>query len=159
MGRRSKEKGARFERKICRVLSLWWSGGKTDRVFWRSPTFKQPSGAVHQCGDVIQIDANYPPCPCVFELKHHKNFRVEDFLTGKKGEIVSWWEQTLRECPEGRIPVLIAHRDRGPTIVVTTFDCGGFRWGNVCISTLERFLEVSPAELTSGVHGSRSESS
>ena len=29
-------KGASFERQICKTLSLWWTGGKRDDVFWRS---------------------------------------------------------------------------------------------------------------------------
>ncbi len=29
-------KGGQFERDICRSLSLWWSGGKHDDLFWRT---------------------------------------------------------------------------------------------------------------------------
>lgn len=29
-------KGADFERTICKELSLWWTGGKRDDIFWRS---------------------------------------------------------------------------------------------------------------------------
>jgi hypothetical protein len=29
-------KGSQFERDICRQLSLWWSEGKRDDVFWRT---------------------------------------------------------------------------------------------------------------------------
>lgn len=30
-------KGAEFERTICRQLSLWWTEGKRDDIFWRTP--------------------------------------------------------------------------------------------------------------------------
>lgn len=29
-------KGSPFERDVCRALSLWWSGGRDDFIFWRS---------------------------------------------------------------------------------------------------------------------------
>jgi len=29
-------KGSQFERKICKELSLWWTSGKRDDVFWRT---------------------------------------------------------------------------------------------------------------------------
>lgn len=29
-------KGSNFEREICKLLSLWWTGGEDDAVFWRS---------------------------------------------------------------------------------------------------------------------------
>src|SRR5262245_2386383 len=29
-------KGSKFERDLCRQLSLWWSDGKRDDVFWRA---------------------------------------------------------------------------------------------------------------------------
>lgn len=138
---RSKEKGARFERKVCRLLSLWWSDGKSDRVFWRAPTFKQPDGTVHQCGDIVQIDLSYPKCPYCFELKHHKDFRLEDFLTGKKSGIVSWWEQTIQECPPGMKPVLIVHRDRGPTLVLSKHIKSDVWIKEVYVDTLESFLD------------------
>jgi len=31
-----KNKGSSFERKICKELSLWWSGGKSDSIFYRT---------------------------------------------------------------------------------------------------------------------------
>ena len=30
------KKGSSFERKICKFLSNWWTGGERDDVFWRS---------------------------------------------------------------------------------------------------------------------------
>lgn len=31
-----KKKGSQFERDICKELSLWWSKGKRDDIFWRT---------------------------------------------------------------------------------------------------------------------------
>lgn len=32
------QKGGNYERQFCRDLSLWWSGGADDNLFWRSQT-------------------------------------------------------------------------------------------------------------------------
>lgn len=32
----SSRKGGAFERRICKELSLWWTGGERDDVFWRT---------------------------------------------------------------------------------------------------------------------------
>ena len=34
--RGKKGKGSKFEREVCKTLSLWWTKGKTDDVFWRT---------------------------------------------------------------------------------------------------------------------------
>ena len=31
-----KNKGSKFEREVCKLLSLWWTYGKDDAVFWRT---------------------------------------------------------------------------------------------------------------------------
>ena len=36
MGKRSSNKGSAFERKFCKDLSLWWTDGERDDVFWRT---------------------------------------------------------------------------------------------------------------------------
>ena len=32
----AKNKGNSFEREVCKLLSLWWSGNRHDNIFWRS---------------------------------------------------------------------------------------------------------------------------
>ena len=32
----NKRKGSNFEGEICKILSLWWSNGKRDDLFWKS---------------------------------------------------------------------------------------------------------------------------
>ena len=36
MGGKGKRKGGEFERKVCKDLSLWWTSGARDDVFWRT---------------------------------------------------------------------------------------------------------------------------
>jgi len=57
-------KGAQFEREICRMLSLWWTKGQRDDVFWRTSqsggraTFRMQKGlrTFGSYGDIAAID-------------------------------------------------------------------------------------------------------
>ena len=62
MSRLSKQKGAEFERKICKQLSRWIDSNRED-LFWRSAmsggraTLKSNKGEVSgQAGDITSID-------------------------------------------------------------------------------------------------------
>lgn len=83
---KSHSKGSCFERDICRQLSLWWTDGKRDDVFWRTAgsgaratnRFRRGNRSTYgQCGDVtatdpigeallkfftIEIKKGYPDC-------------------------------------------------------------------------------------------------
>ncbi len=57
-------KGANFERDFCRRLSLWWSGGEYDDLFWRTSNSggratvraKKGKGTKNQYGDICATD-------------------------------------------------------------------------------------------------------
>ena len=36
MANKSKDKGGNFERDICKALSLWYTYGEDDNIFWRT---------------------------------------------------------------------------------------------------------------------------
>jgi hypothetical protein len=75
----NKQKGSDFERQICKDLSLWWSGGERDDIFWRTSlsggraTVRRKSGKKTdlQCGDISAIDPYGVPLiqQVTFELK------------------------------------------------------------------------------------------
>ncbi len=50
-------KGATFEREICRELSLWWTKGEMDDVFWRNRTriTGKAYNAQMQEGDIVAV--------------------------------------------------------------------------------------------------------
>lgn len=61
---RGKHKGSDFERELCTKLSLWWSGGEREDIFWRSSnsggratirTRKKKTTSNHY-GDICTID-------------------------------------------------------------------------------------------------------
>lgn len=73
-------KGSQFERDICRKLSLWWTHGERDDVFWRSAgsgamatsRMRTKGKSTHgQHGDIHASDPVGEPLlkVCCFELK------------------------------------------------------------------------------------------
>jgi len=76
---KGKTKGTSFERDICKQLSLWWSNGKTDDIFWRTASSggratqrsKQKASTFGQYGDVQATDPQGQPLIdlCTIEIK------------------------------------------------------------------------------------------
>lgn len=58
------QKGSNFEREICKKLSLWWTSGSRDDVFWRSQTsggratnrWKKGKRTYGSYGDIASVD-------------------------------------------------------------------------------------------------------
>jgi hypothetical protein len=50
----ARDKGQKFERETARAISLWWSGGERDDVFWRNRVriTSKAFNAQQQCGDL-----------------------------------------------------------------------------------------------------------
>lgn len=133
-------KGSSFERKICKQLSLWWSGGKRDDIFWRSSqsggraTQRSKSGrkTFGSYGDIAAVDPIGLPLLEVFtiELKTGKSHgTVADVLDWKAKSICpNPFEKTINQAYRshqeadsqgwmiisrrlGRIPVVYADLD------------------------------------------------
>lgn len=79
-------KGSPFEREICKQLSLWWTNGRTDDVFWRTQgsggratnRSKRGRSTFGQYGDICAVNPIGLPLTNLFllELKrgyHHSN--------------------------------------------------------------------------------------
>lgn len=57
-------KGANFEREICKQLSLWWTSGSRDDIFWRSSQSggratirgRQGKRTAGSYGDIVALD-------------------------------------------------------------------------------------------------------
>lgn len=72
-------KGSSFEREVCKILSLWWSKGKRDDIFWRTSgsgarakvRSKQKKSTFGQYGDIQATDPIGQPLIdlCTIELK------------------------------------------------------------------------------------------
>jgi len=76
-------KGSSFERTLCRELSLWWSKGKRDDIFWRTSqsggraTTRSKKGkkTFGQYGDIQAVDPKGQPLInlCTIEAKRGRN--------------------------------------------------------------------------------------
>lgn len=129
----SKQKGGKFERKICVALSRWVSHGKRDDLFWRSAmsggrsTVAAKGGKkLHaQCGDITSVDpmGNILTERCYFELKHLKKCSFDDLVRGNSGQgsMLSIWRKTQTEAKRynDRNPVLIFCQNNWPTVICT----------------------------------------
>ena len=125
----SGNKGRQFERDICRQLSLWWTEGARDDIFWRTAA----SGARHtqrkkrgvsthgQAGDVAATD----PLGAPFLEKYHVEIKkgynrcsVQDLIDQPSGGLVQGWLDKADEESGGKSVLIIWRRDRRKTIAL-----------------------------------------
>jgi hypothetical protein len=126
-------KGGKFERDVSRMLSLWWSGGKNDDVFWRTAgsggraTMRGRRGkSTAQVGDIAAVDPSGEPfiAKVVLELKRgYGKFDLLDLIDsrGKKPKLVEFLVQLKEEMVLSRRPYgwLVFQRDFHKPVVVT----------------------------------------
>jgi hypothetical protein len=133
-----KQKGAGFERLVCKALSLWVSRGKRDDVFWRSAMSggratigrRQGKDRGAQAGDISAIHRVGLPFLDRFhvECKFYKALGVQNFLMATDiGNLAKFWSallvtiQSARSVVEQRrIPMLIAKENGFPALMLTT---------------------------------------
>lgn len=127
-------KGSAFERKICKQLSLWWTGGESDSVFWRTSnsggraTVRGRKGCAtrNQHGDICAVDPVGQPLIdlVTFELKRGYNrCTVADILDKPDHAKPQVWEdwidkasRTADAAGTGRW-MIIAKRDAREIVV------------------------------------------
>lgn len=125
-------KGGEFERVMAKQLSLWWTGGERDDIFWRTAgsgaratvRAKQGKKTSGQCGDLTAID----PCGfplidlCTIELKKGYNaWNIKELIDSqkKKPMLLEFINQCERERTEAEIECywLIVKQDRRTTLL------------------------------------------
>lgn len=130
----SSGKGSSYEREICRQLSLWWSGGSRDDIFWRS----SGSGArakvrgragratAGQHGDVAATDPIGAGFIDVFTVEIKRGYSehtMHDVLDRMPGGGVQEYERFLAQTIESYMQagshtwMLITRRDRRQAMV------------------------------------------
>lgn len=134
--RRKKNKGPQFERDFCKKLSLWWTEGKRDDVFWRTSgsgaraktRSKSGQETFGQYGDVQAIDPIGQPLMdiCTIELKRgYNNETLSDFIEGtKRLRLLDFMEQAREDARlKGGYSewVLVVKRDRKDAILFTPY--------------------------------------
>lgn len=125
-----KQKGASFERQICKDLSLWISKGRHEDIFWRSAmsggrstvAAKRGKKFASQAGDLssVQAGGNAFIASFLVECKFYRDLRLAGLLT-KTGKLAEFWETVRRQ---GRVyqklPMLIAKQNQLPVMVCLT---------------------------------------
>lgn len=126
---KGKQKGSAFERKVCKELSLWVSHGKHHDLFWRSAmsggraTVGRKSGKDHarHAGD---ISATAPEGHALtdhwyVECKSYRNLAIMSAMLSGTGLLTKFWKETVEQATHyKRMPMLIAHENNMPTIVL-----------------------------------------
>jgi hypothetical protein len=136
-------KGGNFEREIAKLLSLWWSEGARDDIFYRSHasggrfTMRRKTGkdTALQGGDVTASDPIGEPLVKEWSIEIKTGYGkktdtginrwdILDFLDSRQKEPVlqKMWNQCTRDAElTNRNPVLIFRRNgRTPCIMFTT---------------------------------------
>lgn len=121
-------KGAEFERKICKVLSLWWSNNKRDDIFWRTSqsggraTERKKKGlrTAGSYGDMAAIHESGKDFEKTFLIEFKKGYNKDIgallLVDGKQKEpaLLYWWlkNEKIKAESNRRYGLLIFQRDR-----------------------------------------------
>jgi len=127
-------KGSAFEREICKILGLWWTGGKRDDVFWRTSNsggraktrIKQGRETFAQYGDIQATDPIGQPLLdlTTIELKRgYGRTSVAEMLDAPSNAAKCLWQQWLEQAitdhTNAKTPfwTLITKRDRRQAVL------------------------------------------
>lgn len=125
-----KQKGAAFERQICKQLSRWVSGEEREDIFWRSAMsggratvmLKSNKKARAQVGDVSAVDSAGQIFIDKFyvECKFLKDLNLGAFITRQSlGGIVQIWRDLIGDSAQyDKFPFLVAKQNQYPTLLI-----------------------------------------
>jgi hypothetical protein len=124
------EKGSKFERAICKRLSLWLSQGERDDLFWRSAmsggraTLQIRRDLVNkaQSGDLTAIsqEAYEFAERTFFECKHYRDLGFARGFICQTGTVWNFWQKACNEAERHiKTPVLIARQNLYPIVAIT----------------------------------------
>jgi len=172
----SKGKGSSFEREIAVKLSLWWSEGKRDDVFFRSSNSggrftvrnKVNKDTFLGSGDIVASDPSGKPLMDKWSIEAKTGYGVStdkgiirwdilDFIDSRQKEPVlqKMWNQCKRDANlTHRNPILIFRRNgRSPCIMIDwqyyTKLCnffGAFYGDYIILNTGNFFCFVTPLD-------------
>ena len=167
MGKKSKNKGANFERKIAKFLDSWWNKKGLEGNFYKTAA----SGALkwHQRPDVIGDICTPKNFTQTIECKNREDWEHKQFIEicqPCKSGLYSWWDQACDEASRAnKNPWLIIKKNYCKELLIfsvidnlswnainsikkkvilthiPTFVEYG--WNKVCVVPLELFLEVA----------------
>jgi len=127
-------KGSKFEREICKILSLWWTKGKREDVFWRSTTSgaratvrnRKGQSTFGQYGDIQATDPIGQPLldVCTIEAKRgYSSDTIAHLLDALPGNKLQVYEKFIQQAKADHKKagsmfwMLIVKRDRREPLV------------------------------------------
>jgi hypothetical protein len=121
-----KNKGASFERTVAKLFS--------DALGVKLRRTPMSGGWSHgnpeTAGDLVSIEGEFPYC---VECKCEEGWHLETLFTGNHKWFDNWWKQTIRECPDGKIPILVFNRARQPIFAAVLYSDD---WPGLCTSQM-----------------------
>lgn len=105
----SRGKGSGYERDVCKQLSLWWTGGERDDVFWRSSGSgaratvrgRKGTATAGQYGDVAATDPIGKPFTDMFTVEVKRGYNdhtIQDLLDCPDDAAIQVWEGFLAQA-------------------------------------------------------------
>jgi hypothetical protein len=161
-------KGSVFEREVCKQLSLWWTSGERDDVFWRS---SQSGGRATQrakkgqrtygsYGDIAAVDPIGEPLLRYFtiELKRGRSHGFLGDLLDVKGDnkthpFVKALRQARRSAKqaESKTWMLICRRDRRQSMVYLPWKYANqlttINYSEICVTILRKSSWIAAVSL------------
>lgn len=104
----AQNKGQNFERDVCRTLSLWWSAGEEDDIFWRNRTRRtgKAYNAQIQEGDIIAVKSAGIPLTDVFCVECKSGYSSKKSVTKKTKEKRARVKEKVKNIPWDLLGVL-----------------------------------------------------
>lgn len=111
-GRSVKEKGSKFERELSTRLSLWWSNGKNDDLFWKTSASgaratnrrrRNDQRTANQYGDITSTDSDSQPFIDLWTIEAKRGYNdctVHDLIDRPTTKAVSGLEEMLLQAIE-----------------------------------------------------------
>lgn len=126
---KGKQKGSAFERKVCKQLSLWVSGGKSEDLFWRSAMsggratvgFRSGKNHAKHAGDIsaTSVEGHTLTDEWYVECKAYRNLQIGSAMIKGVGKLMQFWDVAVAEAERyGKKPMLIAKQNLVPVIVL-----------------------------------------
>lgn len=130
----SKNKGGEYERKLAKRLSLWWSAGEKDDLFWRTNASggrftirkRQDKDTYGQAGDITSTSPESQLFSDIFcvEAKYYKDIDLWSIMTEVKGDcLYGFWKQAVFQAESCcKRPILIVKQNNKVELFICDYD-------------------------------------
>jgi hypothetical protein len=126
----SKQKGASFEREICKKMSLWISGGEREDCLWRSAmsggraTVGRRAGKSHDhhAGDISATspEGHRLTDAWFLECKFYRDLDIKAALVEGRGKLAQFWREACEQATaHHKMPMLIAKQNQTRVLLLT----------------------------------------